>query len=285
MNKIVTGSFFNKAGEIDVRGQIALAEVFQHAVIHLMLLVASYGAAGTWVGEKFLGIEAIVGDEDGSTKRSTGQITNPREHGEIDFECVAGGEILRQLFRLLGEFSAGQITGNELECLSDVQFLPALAIPTQAMHGEGIRQLVAEKKSVLGAGLQRCEALYPLRAITEALRLRFTITRIRLHDEIAQRTAFQSTQNVLRELSVMRALLDDREILRFTERLPFLNGLHGQQLAEQRPDAHAGKKIALSADATRPGSIIAVFRMIERQFHDPRKGQGPGGELITENLR
>ena len=153
------------------------------------------------------------------------------------------------------------------------------------MHWEGIRQLVAEKKSVQGAGLQRCEALHPLHTVTETFRLHFAITRIRLHDEVSQRPAFKSTQNILSELSVMGALLDDREIFRFTERLPFLNGLHGQQLAEQRPDAHAGKKIALSADATRPGSIIAVFRMIERQFHDPRKGQGPGGELITENLR
>ena len=43
-------------------------------------------------------------------------------------------------------------------------------------------------------------------------------------------------------------------------------------LAEQRADADAGEVVAGLADARRAGSVVAVLRMIERQFHEPLEG-------------
>ncbi|WP_395734941.1 hypothetical protein [Prosthecobacter sp.] len=85
----------------------------------------------------------------------------------------------------------------------------------------------------------------------------------------------------------MGTLFDEREIFGLSQRPPFLQSVHGQQFPEQGTDAHAGVKIALTADFARAGSIITMLRMIERQIHDLCKRQatgGRGGELFSQNL-
>lgn len=271
--------FVDEAGKIDVRGQIALAEVFQHVSVRAVVLVAAQRAFGTRTGEKLLRVKAVVGDEDGTTKRRMSQFANPREHGEVDFQRVAGFKVTRQVFRLPSQFRAGKIAGDKAKRLRavflDIQLTPAFAAPTYEMRGKGIRQLIAEKKGMLGAGSQRGEVFHPLHAVAESFRLRFAITRIRLHDEVGHRFVAKGAQNVLGELPLMRALLDDGEILRLAERPPFLKSAHGQQFAEQRADAHTGEKIALPADPPRSGAIITMPRMVERQLHDLCEGQPP----------
>lgn len=284
-------SFGDEPREVDVRGQVAFTKIRQHVAIHAMLLVTADGALGAGVGIKLVCIEAVVGDEDAPAKRCAREIANPREHGEVDFQRVTRFEVMGEVLCLLREFGAGKIACHEAKCLRaiflDVELAPAFAAPAHEMHGESIGKLVAEEKGVFGPGLQRSEIFHPLHAISEPLCLRFAVTRIWFHDEIAQRFVAKISQNVFRELSVMRALFDDREICRLALRLPFLKRPHGQQHPEQRPDTHTGEEIALPADSAWSCAIIAMLRMIKRQFHDLRKGQPPrrrGGEVVTENL-
>src|SRR4029077_5441031 len=78
-------------------------------------------------------------------------------------------------------------------------------------------------------------------------------------------------ENVTRELSMVRALLDNDEIVDPTESLPDFGELHGQKLAEQRANAHVGEIVAFPPNRAAPGGIVSVLRMIERLLHKPSK--------------
>ena len=52
--------------------------------------------------------------------------------------------------------------------------------------------------AVLGAALQRSEAFHPLSPAAEALELSLAKDRVRLHDEVAQRSAIQCLHHILR---------------------------------------------------------------------------------------
>ena len=82
-------------------------------------------------------------------------------------------------------------------------------------------------------------------------------------------------KNIAREIAVMRALFDDGEDLRAAQRRPHLGELRRQQPPEKRPDAHVGKVIPAPADRAAAGTVIAMFRVIERLLHEPGEGDGP----------
>ena len=70
---------------------------------------------------------------------------------------------------------------------------------------------------------------------------------------------------------MVRALLDNDEIVDSAESLPDFSKLRGQKFPEQRADAHVGEIIARSPNHAAPGGIVSVLRMIERQVHEPGK--------------
>ena len=53
--------------------------------------------------------------------------------------------------------------------------------------------------------------------------------------------------------------------------------LLSQNSSEDRSDADAGKKIAVSSDARGSVPVVAELWMVERQFHEPRKGDLSAG--------
>ena len=139
---------------------------------------------------KLLRIQAVVSDEDGPAKRRLRQGANPRQHGQVDFKGMSDREIVRQVLHLFCELLARTFTRNEAQVLGavslDEQFLPDFAIPAHEMHRKGVRQLVAEKKSLPWAGFQRIKAFHPLHPVTQTLELGLPVTRIRFHNEVAQ---------------------------------------------------------------------------------------------------
>src|SRR4029077_12910908 len=66
-------------------------------------------------------------------------------------------------------------------------------------------------------------------------------------------------ENVTRELSMVRALLDNDEIVDSAESLPDFRKLRGQKFPEQRADAHVGEIIACSPNHAASGGIVTVF--------------------------
>lgn len=68
---------------------------------------------------------------------------------------------------------------------------------------------------------------------------------------------------------MMRALLDDGEIVGLAQSFPNLRELRGEQLPEERSDADVGKIVAASPNLRAIARIIAVHGMIKRLFHEP----------------
>ena len=68
---------------------------------------------------------------------------------------------------------------------------------------------------------------------------------------------------------VMRALFDNGEIRRRSERFPDFRELCGQQFAEERSHADVGKIISAPPDRASTGAVIAMLRMIQRLLHEP----------------
>ena len=76
-------------------------------------------------------------------------------------------------------------------------------------------------------------------------------------------------ENIFRELSVMRALLEDGEVVDLAESFPNFGKLGGEQFSKEWPDANVGKKIAASSDGRAIAGIVAVLGMIKCLFHEP----------------
>ncbi len=68
---------------------------------------------------------------------------------------------------------------------------------------------------------------------------------------------------------MMRALLDDDEIVDLAEAFPHLGKLRGEQLSEERTDADISNVIALAPDRRSTARIISVLAVIKRLFHEP----------------
>src|SRR6266550_2361623 len=99
----------------------------------------------------------------------------------------------------------------------------------------------------------------------------------RLHDSISQnrekvRVAVTCRlQHVTRKVTMMRALLDNHEVVGFAESFPHFRELRSQQLSKKRTDAHVREVIAAPPDRAPARGIISVPRMIEHLLHEPSK--------------
>src|SRR5260370_36837614 len=99
-----------------------------------------------------------------------------------------------------------------------------------------------------------------------------------LDDSIAQggekiRPAFaRRLEHVARKLAMVRALLDQNEVVDLTEPFPDLSELRGHQLPKNRPDAHICEIVAAAPNRALARGIISPLRMIKRLLHEPGKG-------------
>jgi len=144
------------------------------------------------------------------------------------------------------------------------------------IYRHGIEQLVGKMKA--NKRLEFIERSSPLHAIAkfaERLRLSILQRRKRLDDSVAQsgkefRETFpRRVESVTREVAMVRALLDDDEIVDLAEAFPHLGKLRGEQLSEERTDADISNVIALAPDRRSPARIISVLAVIKRLFHEP----------------
>ena len=71
----------------------------------------------------------------------------------------------------------------------------------------------------------------------------------RLDDDDTRRRTAPRAEDVGHELSVVRALLDEREVARVSQVPPHLEKLRGKEFAEDGSDADAGEKVAAFSGA------------------------------------
>ena len=76
-------------------------------------------------------------------------------------------------------------------------------------------------------------------------------------------------------MSVVRALLDEREVARVSQVPPHLEKLRGKEFAEDGSDADAGEKVAAFSGARIFGGVVAVPRIVERRGHEFVESDGP----------
>src|SRR2546423_876136 len=82
-------------------------------------------------------------------------------------------------------------------------------------------------------------------------------------------------QNIVGELTMMRALFDDCEMIRPAHDFPHLGKLRREHSSKERTDADAGKIIAAPPDLTLARAIVTELRMIERLLHEPVEAHRP----------
>ena len=108
---------------------------------------------------------------------------------------------------------------------------------------------------------------------------RFFLSRLqnwkRLDDAIAKRRGkIARRQDIVGEFPMMRALFDDREIMRPPHDLPHLGELGRQHSPEKRSDADVREIIAGPSDRAPARAVVTEFRMIERLLHEPVEAHG-----------
>lgn len=97
----------------------------------------------------------------------------------------------------------------------------------------------------------------------------------RLHDSVSQNrkkvrvAVTRRLQHVTRKVTMVRALLDNDEVVGFAKPFPHFSELRSQQLSKKRTDAHVREVIAVPPNRAPARRIISVLRMIERLFHEP----------------
>ena len=102
--------------------------------------------------------------------------------------------------------------------------------------------------------------------------------RKRFDDPVAKgrkkiRPAFaRGLKHVTRKLAIVRALLDEDEVVDLTESFPDFRELSGQQLTEDRTDAHICEIISAATDRAPARRIVSVLGMIKRLLHEPGEG-------------
>src|ERR1041384_4822696 len=78
-------------------------------------------------------------------------------------------------------------------------------------------------------------------------------------------------ENIPRELPVVSALFDNHKVICLVEALPDFAELQSQQMSKQRSYAHVGEVISLASYDASARRIVAMFGMIQRLLHEPRK--------------
>ena len=71
---------------------------------------------------------------------------------------------------------------------------------------------------------------------------------------------------------MVRALLDEDEFISPAEPFPDFRELSGQQLAEERADAHICEIISAATNRAPARRIVSVLGMIKRLVHEPGEG-------------
>ena len=276
-----------QAAEIDMGRQIALAQLLQHAVVALMPAIAAQGAGSPFRRETLIAIETVIRNPNVTVERGPGQLSEPVKRRQANFDRVSFSEIGRQTGRFGNEAGVVDRAFNKVKAPGRVplhaQLPPGIGRPAQEVHRHGVRQLVADKKRWQCRQIRKIlHPIHPAGKTGETLALDGGITRVGFNQP---ETEFPRLKQVGSELTVVGSLFDDHKIARLPQLAMDLAGEVGQQPAVQRPDTDRRVKIPRPANPPGARPVISLFRMIERQLHDPGKIQTPGRSLGESGVK
>ena len=253
-------------GEIHMRGQILFSGIFQW-VIHAPMRAVGSQCAGCacWMVTDRCGV-SVVDDEHPAGHQFSGQGLHPRFERRTDFRRETGNlAINRRCFSAEWRFGENEPAVFE----RDTALEPASPVANEQLDRKSIEQLVGEKNAGEFRKFRFArhvdEMCGPWR---EGVALRGAQTFYRLDDDNARQRSFPRGKNIGHELSVVCALFDERELIRFSEQFPHLEKLGGEEFSENRSDAHVGEKVPALSRAILPRGVVAAARMIQRHLHE-----------------
>src|SRR5437899_2348674 len=187
----------------------------------------------------------------------------------LQVRCEELDPIKRRLVKL-HVLIGWSLNENKFIAIDVNKFLPAAA---DQAHRHRVQQFVGKMDT--HEGLQRIAPFNPVAKRFQSLRLSLLQNRKWLDYSVAQgceefgRAFLHRFENVARELAIMRALLDNHEVVGFAESKPDFGELSAQQLPEQRADTHVGEIIAFPSNRAASRGIVPVLGMVERLLHEP----------------
>src|SRR5437870_4028845 len=131
-------------------------------------------------------------------------------------------------------------------------------------------------------GLERFAPINLLAKVGQRFRLSILQNRKRFDDlktegfEELRLLLARRREHVAHEFAVMRALLDDDEVVGVPKAFPDFSELGGKQLAKQWADAHVREIIAASPDRGPVAGIISVLGVAKRVLHEAGECDGAG---------
>ena len=172
---------------------------------------------------------------------------------------------------------SGALNENKFVAIDDLTNFSTAA--ADQAHRHRVQQFVGKMDA--HEGLQRIAPFNPVAKWFQSLRLSLLQNWKWLDYSVAQsfeefrRALLQRFENVARELPIMRALLDNHEVVDFAESLPDFRELRAQQVPKQRADTHVGEIIAFPSNRAATRGIVSVLGMVERLVHEPGERSGP----------
>ena len=285
---------FGKAGELDVRGDVRLADGLQRIVPAPVLRVARERAGGAAGIVKNAARMAVVHRQREAARELRGERVDPVERVQAHLGRVAFDARRRDFFQppAQGVVRRGVVVEHKARVLKiDAPLAPRAIEEHDEMHRQGVEEFVGKMHA--GERLQLRERRMPRDFHPGECAERFLLPpaqRIeRFDNRIADRieelpgVRARGVEHVAREVAVVGTLLDDAEFIGLPEPLPHFGELRREQFSEQRADAHIREKIAVPADRGAARGVVAVLRVIQRQFHEPaERNRAARRDLRTE---
>ena len=247
---------------------VFFADGLEGIVVALVRGVAGKGSAGAVRREEFLAGHAVVDRQQKPALEAGGK-------GGEEF-ALAGAEFGNEILGRRGPVEIQNLGWREAE--GAVEELDALEFPAARagfddFKGQGVEEFVGKMDS--GEIWQILGRFDPIDAPTREAGLLFFAKRgERLDDDqagLGEGSFGKTIHHIGSKAAVIRALLDQREILGTAEDFPHFEKLGGEDFAEDRAEADVRKKIAIASHARLAARVVTLGGIVEGQLHEARE--------------
>lgn len=265
----------------------------------VMLISKASDAEGVLAGPRGDAFPIDVGSDVGATYllKGGGELSMPGAHLDAGLEIVADVTVIDKQDVTAFEISGDVVHPIERGLVEDAGRLESrrsfhkyelVATKIDGFAGQIDRQRVEQfvGKMDTSKGFDRFDPFHFPANRFERFLLSFPPEREWLHNLVTKRgekfrpAGSRRFQNISGELAIVRALLDDDEIVdaaiapRLAQSLPDFGKLRAPQAAKNRANANVGEVIAFAADRGAPTRVVAVLRVIKGLLHKPGERDG-----------
>jgi len=271
-----------------------------------MLISKAGDTEGVLAGPRGDALPIDVGGDVGVTYllKGGGEDSMPGAHLDVGLEIVADVTVIDKQDVTAFEISGDVIHPIERMLVEDARRLESrrffhkyeiVATKIDGFAGQIDRQRVEQfvRKMDAGKGFDRFDPFHFPANRFERFLLSFPPEGEWLHNLVTKGgekfrpAGLRRFQNISGELAIVRALLDDDEIvdaamaLRLAQSLPDFGKLRAPQAAKNGADANVGEVIAFAADRGASTRVVAVLGVIKGLLHKPGERDG---SVLTDVL-